>query len=208
MKKLEALSLEHNFLSALPITLEFCQNLTALNLMNNNFTSVPDIVLRLRDLTELRHSCKDPADLWDISVKAMPLEQPACIEKNVGLLQSLCMAAVFEKHVDYLRQEAGCPTQIQAALDYLASRIIICHMCSKVVSHGKVTLLVVCLCPIININPRTYCEGYTFLHWAEKYPICTTSMQFEVSARSSYPLQRSECGWIVPECIKEQHGPK
>ena len=138
MKNLEALSLEHNSLTDLPITLEFCQNLTMLNLKDNKFVSIPGVVLKLKNLKELRHSCTSHVELWEQSVLDMPPKQSRCIVNHTGPLQSMCMAAVFENHIDYLRQEAGCPKQCQVMLDHFASHVVICHMCSKLVSRGKV----------------------------------------------------------------------
>ena len=136
MKTLEILSLESNSLSDLPLTLEYCQKLIGLNLKENHFAFIPGVVLKLRNLKELKHSII-PAKGCEQSVQAMFPGPSAQTYQSPSSLQSICMATVIVNHIDYWHPRNGTSEQWVAAANNLASSITLCHRCGSLISQGK-----------------------------------------------------------------------
>ena len=136
LKNLENLSLLRNHLSDLPSTLEYCQKLSSLDLSWNDFEHIPGVVLKLKELKELRIA-KNSIGLIENAVQTnrslVPFHSPAS-------LQRLGMAAVIANHIDYWKWENFHHKQNNVSpFDQLASSLNLCHVCGTLVHEGNNT---------------------------------------------------------------------
>ena len=136
LANLEILSLDCNSLSDLPITLEFCQKLSVVSLVANQFTHIPGVMLKLKNLKELR--IKDnPLEPIPQSVQATPFEAKKIAANSPSSLLKLGMAAVLVNHLDYWKLDSFHPTQQNLQLEKFVSNATLCHGCGALMLQGN-----------------------------------------------------------------------
>ena len=133
LKTLEVLSLHHNNLSHLPLTLAFCQCLTVLNITHNSFKVLPGCILRLKNLKELR-ATTDNNLLYKYTFTS-----PKLSPDHLYSLQDLCSGAIFSKYVNYWK--LGSPMQCKA-LDQLVSTSFLCDSCGVPMTDDYTTMTI------------------------------------------------------------------
>ena len=104
---LEVLSLDFNYISDLPISLEFCQKLSELTMTGNKFNLIPAVVLKLKNLKVLR-------------ISGNPLMQLA---KDFNSPSPL--------YVDYWKWVDPFPNQKKAVFDIHSASLHLCYRCGR-----------------------------------------------------------------------------
>ena len=155
LRNLEILSLNSNTLSDLPITLQFCQNLTVLNLQANRFVRIPGVVLKLKNLKDLRRLDNPLGTRTDYAslISSVPVTQTTATSiHSPASLQNLCTRAVFINQIDYWTQLSLGPMQCKT-LDYISSSLHLCNRCETVISQGNIPSMLPAIvwCPIFII---------------------------------------------------------
>ena len=136
LANLEILSLDCNSLSDLPITLEFCQKLSVVSLVANKFTHIPGVILKLKNLKELR-TMDNPLVQIEQSVQATPLKAKKTAANNPKSLRRLGLAAALVNHLDYWKVHRFYPKQQNLQLEKFVSNATLCHGCGALMLQGN-----------------------------------------------------------------------
>ena len=134
---LTVLSASKNQLHDLPVTLAFCLNLEELNLKDNKFTCLPGILLRLKNLQDLRRYENPLPQLYNgfsqlPHIKISRVEHSQHDKFEPDSLQTLCAKAAFTNYIGYWTCNSVGPLQCKI-LDCLASKFTLCEHCNRAV---------------------------------------------------------------------------
>jgi hypothetical protein len=134
LNNLELLSLDSNCLRDLPLTLGFCQKLTRVSLESNSFTCLPGVVLKLKNLKELRIE-NNPLIAYELAV---PYKK---FTANVNSLASsqptMCTVSVLQYHMDHWKFESLETELWKASIGNTYALIVTpCVWCGAPISQG------------------------------------------------------------------------